>query len=73
MFEKEREWDRTFDLNDFIDANIDLISDMYLDDYPEQAHRINDWDLEVVYEYARKKAKYLVNIMMIGYEENINF
>jgi len=49
---KQRERERKMQVSDFIDANIDQISVDYLEDHPEDGYKINDGDLDCVYDYA---------------------
>lgn len=36
---------------DFVEGNIVLYSQDYLESYPERAHLINDWEIEIVIDW----------------------
>ena len=48
-------WDFKMSPEEFLDENIDYFSQLRLDKNPEKAYKINDWDLECVYDDIEMK------------------
>ena len=69
-----RKRERSFSIHtvwDFIEANIDSISVDYLEDHPEDWYKVNDGDLDCVYEWAKSDLGYYTEIMADIYLDNI--
>lgn len=54
---RSRERQSKFTINDFIESNIDDLQVQYLEANPQDAHKIDDWDLDCVYDWANSSSQ----------------
>lgn len=51
----ELEFEPKMTIDEFIEANIGYYWEKYIESNPTEAYKINDWDLDCVYESIDKK------------------
>lgn len=71
LWKRERERTQQMNLDDFIQANIDDICNDYLDHEPQDWYKINDGDIECVYEWVNSDPSFYTEIMCEIYLNNI--
>ena len=63
LAKQEREFVPTMTVSEFIQANDSYVSESYIEDYPSQAHRVNDGDMDDAYEHAESNKDFYKEIM----------
>lgn len=71
LWKRERERTQQMNLDDFIDKNIDQITIDYLEDHPEDAHKIDDGDIDCVWQWVNSDPSYYTETMCEIYLNNI--
>lgn len=70
---RQREREPKFTISDFIEANIDALEVDYLEENPQDWHKVNDGDLQPVYDWANSSSQLsrLTEVMTSFYLEHI--